>query len=44
MTVYMDSGLQDILKMELICSPEVLVTSCKTMQCHNPEDHDPHVQ
>lgn len=29
------------LKMEVINSSETLVTTCKTTQSHNPNDHNP---
>jgi hypothetical protein len=32
------------LKMEVILFSEILVTTYKTMWCHNPEDHFPEMQ
>jgi hypothetical protein len=36
------SSLTSTLKMEVIRSSETLVSSFKTIRCHNPEDRNPH--
>jgi hypothetical protein len=32
------------LKMEVTCFSEIMVSTCKTTQCHHPEDHNPNTE